>query len=486
MQLFIVKRAVVAVVIIPFLISCATYSNKLQGYYKNLDTKNYTQAQVELDNNKFLNKKRNTILFCLEQGKLYHLQNKFDSSNLFLNLADALIEAAHNTLGNAIIGNVINPMMQNYTAENYEIFMVHYYKALNYLQQNNIEDAVVEARRITLSNNALNDKINNKNKYSNDVFSMILKGLIYEVNNDINNAFISYRNAIDIFIENKSRYYGIGLPKQLVLDFTRTATQLGFSEILESYKSKFTIEQVNFAKNNGELIVFFEQGKAPVKTEQNFNLTTSNTGIYLFTDVFGVQQNIDIRYLPSFTKTDFASISNIRIAMPVFEQVTFNKATIIVSLDSVSYFPTLCQNLNELAPSVLHERSLQEITKILIRQVTKKAIEKTAKIAATAIANNATKDKKSDGTDKTEKEKKKDKEDNKLIGDVAGFALNIFNSASEKADTRNWQSLPAYVSYVRIPLKIGSNTINIEIGGIKKAITITSNGSLQIVSINSW
>ena len=41
-----------------------------------------------------------------------------------------------------------------------------------------------------------------------------------------------------------------------------------------------------------------------------------------------------------------------------------------------------------------------------------------------------------------------------------GLALGIANVATEKADTRNWQSLPSTISYTRIPLQEGRNTIS--------------------------
>lgn len=45
--------------------------------------------------------------------------------------------------------------------------------------------------------------------------------------------------------------------------------------------------------------------------------------------------------------------------------------------------------------------------------------------------------------------------------EYAGLALGIANVATEKADTRNWQSLPSQISYLRIPLEKGTNTIDI-------------------------
>jgi hypothetical protein len=41
------------------------------------------------------------------------------------------------------------------------------------------------------------------------------------------------------------------------------------------------------------------------------------------------------------------------------------------------------------------------------------------------------------------------------------LALGIANAATEKADTRNWQTLPSQIHYSRIPLTEGANEIRI-------------------------
>ena len=43
----------------------------------------------------------------------------------------------------------------------------------------------------------------------------MLQGLIYEKGNDINNAFIAYRNAADVYLKNDGSYYGTKMPEQL-------------------------------------------------------------------------------------------------------------------------------------------------------------------------------------------------------------------------------------------------------------------------------
>jgi len=77
----------------------------------------------------------------------------------------------------------------------------------------------------------------------------------------------------------------------------------------------------------------------------------------------------------------------------------------------------------------------------------------------------------------------KNGKDNSLLEGL-GFGMQLYSLLSEKADTRNWQSLPAVVNYTRIPLKQGMNSITLQLktsSGAEetKTIQITGNGKLQ-------
>ena len=43
--------------------------------------------------------------------------------------------------------------------------------------------------------------------------------------------------------------------------------------------------------------------------------------------------------------------------------------------------------------------------------------------------------------------------------EVLGSLFGIINAITEKADTRNWQTLPHSISYARIPLTLGNNEV---------------------------
>lgn len=65
--------------------------------------------------------------------------------------------------------------------------------------------------------------------------------------------------------------------------------------------------------------------------------------------------------------------------------------------------------------------------------------------------------------------------------DWLGFAVGLANAFTEKADTRNWQTLPYSISYVRVPLESADNNVQLQFTGPKvnpdkQQINIPANG----------
>jgi hypothetical protein len=265
------KQALMVVLLMPVLYSCVSYNQRMAVYYNQLESKQYDKAMRTLDKTKLIKRDRNKLLYYFEMGKLYHLKKQYDSSNSFLNKADHFIETERKTAGDVLKANLINPMMATYLGEDMERFMMHYYKGLNYLYTNQTSEAVVEARRITLANNAQSDEFNNKtNRYSKDAFAMNVQGMLYEAASDINNAFIAYRNAADVYLKSNKKYYGVSLPNQLQQDVLRTANLMGFESEQQQYEKLFNTTLQKDTSAGGYLILFVERGMAPVKKRTKF------------------------------------------------------------------------------------------------------------------------------------------------------------------------------------------------------------------------
>lgn len=456
-----------------FLFSCSSYNDMIGPYYKQVSSGNYTEAMKELDKNSLLKKPRNKLLFLMERGRISHLAGDYENSNLYFNEADQMLENGIGGTMDAVVGTLVNPMTQTYKGEDFEKFMIHYYKALNYVYLNKTEDAIVEARRITLQAQEQGDKFNNKdNRYSKDAFSLMLQGLIYEYDRDINNAFIAYRNAAEIYLNSPDqRYYGTVMPESLKKDVLRTADLNGFVPELQRFESLFHMKYTRQpAPEGGELIFFWENGLAPVKQQEEFffSLVKGSDGGLFFTNVGGT---IIIPFNRSYHEGSFNanSIQSLRATYPkyVARPPYFGSATVTAAGKDFGF--EKAEDINELAFKTLDQRFVKEMSKVLTRLAVKKAAEYALRES-------------SKGTGK-------DGKNNSLLEGL-GLGVQLYSLISEKADTRNWQSLPANINYTRIPLQKGKNTITLSLKGANggdetKTIEINGTGRLQFYNYSS-
>ncbi|MET7000810.1 COG3014 family protein [Chitinophaga defluvii] len=457
------KWALLITAVMSIFVSCQTYNSKISSYYTHLAQGSYEAADRDLDHNKYLQRKRNKLLFLLEKGRTAFLMGDYTASNQYLNAADSLLESGYHRVWDQAVGLLTNPAMQQYRGEDFEKLLIHYYKAINYLHLRLPEDAVVEARRITLSNNALNDQRNNNaNKYSNDAFSLILQGIIYESAHHINDAFISYRNAADLYLKNKDNsYYGVKLPEQLQQDLLRTAYLNGFQSELAYYEQQFNRTYVPApAAPGGELLLFWENGLAPVKAENNifFTLTQNGPGSFGFTDEqHTVFIPFDFNLFPRDSAHRLKGLQTFRVAFPKYvEQPLYFTQAQVMPDSAHAITLEMVEDVNKLAFKTLQERFLKEMGLALTRLAIKKLAEHEIK--------------------------KKD--------ETAGQVFDALSFLTEKADTRNWQSLPYAIYYARIPLNQGNNDISVQLRNIqgttsKVTLQVEGKGILQTRHITS-
>ncbi|WP_281987912.1 COG3014 family protein [Aquimarina aggregata] len=438
------------------LMSCSTYRGKSDAFQQKIQQNDYSGALKTVDQNSFLKKKRNELLFYMEKGKIAYLDDNYLLSNEFFNKADALIEENKRDVGGKILGVLTNPERQFYKGEDFEKVAIHYYKALNYLFLKDIDEALVEAKRITLQLQYLNQKYpeGKKNRYVNDTFALTLQGLLYESSGDQNNAFIAYRNAIDLYLQNGGNYFGVAIPNQLKEDFFRTADFMGFYSEIERYEDLLGISYQRKEEETREAVVFWENGLVPYKDETSFTFSVVPGSDIGFFSVFN--EELDLTIPLPIDYSDDVGLDIFRVAFPkyVSRQALFRKASI--QIDSVEYPFQLTENYNNIAYKTLKDRTYREIGNVALRLVTKKTSEYLLK--------------------------SKD--------ELSGNLLGIFNAITEGADTRNWQSLPEHIHYSRVPVKQGKNKLDVVLedrynNTTTKSIPIQKSGSLVFAKITT-
>ncbi len=416
---------------------CATYYQKTIRYQEYVQEAQFDKAREWLDKDKKGKRPRNLLLHELNLGWVNWITGVSDSSNQAFNRADLMIEDQQRNYGLEALALVSNPGVRPYQPEDFEKVMVNYYKAVNYIRLGRYEEALVECRRINLRLNDLNDKYKDKkNRYSSDAFAHLLMGLVYEYTGDHNNAFIAYRNALEAYEKVYEGNFGLGAPLQLKKDLLRAAFRCGFTDEVRFYEEKFGFRTESGTTADRELIFLWHNGFGPVKAEWSLNFSSLQKGEGVFT-LADEEAGISIPYqTASLSEREVAALSDVhflRIAFPKYVDriPLFTDATLMAGASA--YPLEMAQNIREIAFKTLQDRMLREMGTALLRLAVKQSIESTLKNSK--------------------------KEDMQGLG----AAVSIVNALTEKADTRNWQTLPYAIFYARIPLDRTADTVRLKI-----------------------
>ena len=476
-----ISNPILSLFLVCLLASCAGYNKGMRQYQSLVYSSQYAEAASQLEKIDALQHARNRFLYLAEKGRLARLLGNLDSSNHYLNEADNLLEETYKTVGQTIASNLVNPLQETYLAADYERFMLHYYKALNYLALHDNEGAVVEARRITLQANRLADK-KMLTPDGPGIFAYTLQGIIYEQAGQINDAFVSYRNAIDLAKPDGQ------LPDQLLPaaeGLLATAKLMGFTSEYNKYSSQFNINLPGKTVGAGSLLVLHDAGWSPQKEEQVFSFNSWLPGQTDLEFADPYRQNLIAVPAAEFSTVNSGLSPNwfmgLRVAMAVPKPRSPSSWTGAIQLDSNSVAFKKIQDLNTLAtrPSIMK----QELVKSILRALAKKAVEVGAQQAGKAIAKGAEKKdtdpKKTDQQKQAEQKKKDDQA--AVIGAGVGLLVNLVNQATEHADTRSWLTLPAAIYAIRVPLKLGANVITLSDGGVSKTIEVAGKAGLQVL-----
>lgn len=416
------------------LTSCATFYQINYEFNQNFEAGHLEEAARVLEKNKKkASEGRARFLYFLNQGVVQSLIGNYEASNEAFEQAYIFGEDYRVNYLTTAASFLSNPNVSDYRGEDHEHLMLLYYKALNYLNLANYEAALVECRRLNIRLGQLSDKYTSNNKYKQDAFVHNLMGIIYEASGEVNNAFIAYRNAYNIYESDYRRLFGLGAPEQLKEDLLRTAFLNGFADELRRYEESFGKKFAPAKSGGGELVFFWNNGLGPVKGEWsiNFSVIQGQGGLVTFANSdYGFNFPFYISESEEEKKDGLASLEFFRVAFPKYVErpTLFETAGIVVN--GKEYRLELAENVNAIAFKCLEERMLAEFGKSLLRVALKKAAEYQIR------------------------------GENQDLG----AAIGILNALTEKADTRNWQTLPHSIYYTRVPLAVGQQKIKLNIG----------------------
>lgn len=415
-----------------FLLSCATYYQMNLVFNQDFENGDMLMAEKVLEQNTKAAKGKEKFLYYLNRGAVATMLNKPAESNIYFENAYIFGEDYRANYLNEIGAYVLNPTVIEYKGEDHEHLLLLYYKALNFLKMGDREGALVECRRLNNRLLKLNDKYKKDARYKRDAFIHNLMGLIYDADHDYNNAFIAYRNAYEIYKEDYPEMFNVVAPEQLKKDILRTSYLIGFDDELARFEKEFDTTYEPSKNEGGDLVFIWNNGLGPVKDEFsiNFSIIHGQGGMVTF-------QNEEMGYDFPFWLADdddpegnLSDLEFYRVTIPKYRErkPVFREASLHVGDET--YALEKAEDINEIAFYSLKQRMGLELGKSLLRLAIKKAAEKELR-------------EESEGW---------------------GAALGFFNAMTEKADTRNWQTIPHSIYYTRASIPEGSSEVKLQVG----------------------
>lgn len=427
--------AVFSIATLTLFSSCATYYQKIITFNRNFEKQDYQSAKEYLEKNaKLANKKNTAVLYDLNLATVCHLTADYEKSIELFNKADNYYNNYSTNWGLEAVALLANPNVTPYKLENFEPVMIHFYQALNYIAINNYEEALVECRRMNEILNNLSDnfkKLNNAKHYSQDAFGHYMMGILYETMGDNNNAFIAYRNALNIYRTDYAPMYSVEAPDDLKKAVIRTAKATGFSDEAGLYEKEFGFSASPLPSNMGRVVLFVMDNLAPVKDQLSITFTNLGyeAGLLNFSSDYN-NMNIVIPYVRTSERDSVENVNIVHVAIPTYKSRApecLNKKPSIL-IDNQFSTISVAENIDAIARQSLHDRIMLEIGKSILRAVTKQ-------IASSKVS----------------------KENNAL-----GMLFEIGSAIAERADTRHWQSLPGRILVIDRQFSPGVHTFEFE------------------------
>ncbi len=380
-------------------------------------------------------KNRNALLYYWNKGTMAWMLGKHQESSELFMTSDYFLEDMYRNYANVAASLFTNDKVRQYRGEDHERLLFQYYQILNFMQLGNQEYALVQARRLQLELQRLDDRYKGEKdepgaRYHEDAFAYLLIGLVYESANELDNAYIAYKNAYRIYSNLYSSSLGTDMPEQFKQDIMRLAYHLGHPDDLERYEKELgLVYDKTTPRIGGNTVFFWNNGLSPVKEEISLDFTIirgQGAGWVLFTNnQFGFSFPVFIGEDHTQDGSAFSNIEFVRATFPKYftRGAFFSHGELLVN--GQTYPMELAEDVSQIAHKELDDRFLKEIGKTLARLALKKA---------------------------SEYQLRKENPE-------AGAALGLINMITEQADTRSWESMPHQISYSRLNLPSGKQSM---------------------------
>lgn len=383
--------------------------------YKNEISKMSAQGEfktaadvIEQKRTKLYAKQDRALAYLDEAVLLHDAGETAKSDELFAQAQDRLEELYTVSVTKSAGRLVVNDLTSPYSVAPYERAMTYFYRAMNFLDQNNLIDAAVEARRAVMF---LDNLRGSKTKgYNDDPFVQYFASLVFESAGQIDDARISRTNALEGYRR---------LRDKLHVQTPEFSVPANYNEL-------------------GEVIIFHYNGLLPLKRNTTVQFAWDKVYAMLSTS----QESRYGEVSPEVANALRAGFlgNAVTLAYPVLvDQPYVITSSFVQTIDGQTYKMQKMADLSAAAKADLEERLPGIWFRAASRAVAKQVAASSTRQAVKSAVN----------------------EKNQVWGDVAGLFVTVVGSAVEKADTRQWFTLPAQIFMTRLFLPPGEQDIDL-------------------------
>jgi hypothetical protein len=419
-----------------FFSSCAS---NITAYYGKLRTKidagEYQEAAKLADKSQKVYGSKNMLMYYFDGGIINHFAKNYGmSSKKFEDAKVLYAQYYQKSISAGVASMFFNDSTIAYYGNEFERAHVSIFEALNYILEGRTNEAVVEARQIdTLFKNWAVEQ-NYKNFYKDDGFIRYFMGLVYENADYLNDAHISYYRALQAY---KKGVIPLKTPAELIDDAYTSALNLGMSQRANEIKKNYPQAKERIIPDGfGECIIVNYNGFVPEKIEHILEFALGQIWDYVGSvEVDNDKESKDFQKAKSIGISLFAN-DYIKVSFLKYKDIKNKIYEFNIIANNKEIKSVLVQNVGALAKKTLDDKVGKIYAKTLARAAVKYVIGKSVS-------------------------RKVEESSGNTLGVLSQITFNLYNSLSEKADTRAWNTLPDTVLMARFYLPKGKQSITI-------------------------
>lgn len=433
--------------------ACAAGPNRYHLVEQSLLVGNPLQADAVLQRAEEDYGSKSLVLYGMDRGVVLQLAGRYEDSNALLSQAEDEVERLYTrTIRNEALSFLLNDNELPFEGDPHEQVMINVVKAVNYALEQDWSGALVEARRIDHRLNVIADRETGKNAYRDDGFARYVTGMLYEIGGDLNNAFVAYRRAYDAYQANRS-WSRTEVPPSLRSDLLRAADGLHLTAELEEYQRQLpgtTWQPMSGLGHLAQVVLISYNGRAPFRVDQFLDIPLGLDAARLVLLARGYGGGSQ-RTRAADSLLYGLSGRIVRVAIPrlIPQRSQVTSALLSLTGESGSYTGNthMVHDLTALA-----EKSLSEqLPGITVRAAARAAMKYGLAEGIEQGVRSATRQRNRNG----------ERDDLEWVAFVVGSLLKTMAVATEEADKRCWQTLPAQIQVARLWVPAGEYDLRI-------------------------